>query len=288
MKNKKQHLYVLGLGTIVFCSAAGAAMSDWYRGGSFDGYDRTVRSAVFAELCVNNADGATNVTMSSAWLNGVLTATSAGEPAVVRVYWGPVDAGTAWGTWANAYNFGSITQGHHLSTSVSVSPATTYYYRFYATNAAGEGWASASATFLTPSSPVLDNGPGALPVGARSATLHGNLTAGVSADVYVFWGLSDGGTVKDNWGNTNSLGTLGQTAFFTLAGDAMPGMTYYYRCYGTNVYGDYWTEAFSFATLEDVSGFYGGSYDGYDVITLQAPMTTRDPSVNRLNMFTIY
>lgn len=285
MKLKK---VILGLLAMLFCSTARAAMSDWYPGGSYDGYDSAAGSASFAELCINNANGATNVTISSAWLNGMLVATSAGEAAMVSVYWGTVDCGNAWGSWANMRSLGSIPQGQFLSTSVSVNPDTTYYYNFYATNATGEGWPVAATMFSTPASPVLDTGIGAIPVGARTATLHGSLTAGLTADVSVYWGLTDGGTNPENWGNTNSLGLCYQGSLFALVSGLDPATSYVYRYCGTNIYGQGWSDASTFTTIYDVSGFAGGGYDGYDRMDVQTPIQPRDPNADHILLISTF
>ena len=231
-----------------------------FAGGSYDGYNLRSASAGFGVLCVNNASGATNVTTTSAWLNGILVATSNGEPAEVRVYWGLTEGGTNWENWAKTNSFrSSIAEGQTLTTNVDVMPNTTYYYRFYATNEGGEGWASSSASFFTPSAPELNTGLGAIPVGATTATLRGNLTAGVSALLYVYWGQN-----TNAWSGTNNLGTRSQGAFDTPVSGLSPGTPYYYRCYGTNGYGAGWAGVVAFTTRVGVASFIGGSYDGYD------------------------
>ncbi|MDD5523472.1 MAG: DUF2341 domain-containing protein [Kiritimatiellae bacterium] len=95
---------------------------------------------------VNNAGGATNVLLNSAYLNGYLVSTG-GASTAVSLYWGEADGGTNIPAWANVINFG-VTDTGPLSTNVTgLSAGTTYYYRYYATNSLGESWASYSTAF---------------------------------------------------------------------------------------------------------------------------------------------
>lgn len=261
-------LCFLGLTAGLLCSPALAAPDvSWYGGGGYDGYDHDYSQAAIDYPQVNNAGGATNVTASSAWLNGMLLSTGIAA-AVVHVYWGTTDGVTNRGNWGAWTNFGACVEGQALSARVSVNAGTTYYYRFYATNTAGdEGWARPAATFSTPSPPVLDSGAGAAPVSYATATLHGNLTAGVSADVSIYWGQD-----TNAWANTNSLGSRSQGAFGTAISGLSPGTLYYYRCYGTNAYGVGWSDTVAFTTRVASVFFAGGIYDGYDEFCAQALM----------------
>ncbi len=242
----------------LLCAPACAATSDWFLGGSYDGYDATASLVPFDWLAVNNAAGATNVTDAAAWLNGALAGTRAGEAATVRVYWGGTDGGTNRDLWAHTNDFGSVAEGSALTIQVPVESNSVYAYRFYATNAAGEGWASASACFTTPGAPALASG---VPVVAMTqASLRGTLLAGVSADVTVFWGQD-----TNAWANTNALGTVGQGDFSTPASALSEGALYYFRCYGTNDYGEGWSDTAAFTTgIAAPASFSGGSYDGCD------------------------
>jgi len=198
----------------------------------------------------------------------VLLATGSAET-VVYVYWGTVNGETNKGSWGTWTNFGTCVEGQMLTTNVSVNGNITYYYRFYTTNAAGdEGWASDSASFTTPDSPVLNNGVGAAPLSYASATLNGNLTAGVSATVSVFWGQN-----TNAWSGTNGLGARSVGAFYTAISGLNPGTVYYYRCYGINAYGEGWSDIHAFTTrVVSVARSYGGSYDGYDKYYVQMGM----------------
>jgi hypothetical protein len=99
---------------------------------------------------VDNSTGASNVTMSSAYLCGYLASTGT-TPTTVTVYWGATDGGTNKGSWGGT----PIDMGQHaiggMSTNVAgLSCGTTYYYRYYATNSAGDCWAPVSSSFAVP------------------------------------------------------------------------------------------------------------------------------------------
>lgn len=239
----KRRADFLALTACLFCSVALAAPDGWYRGGGYDGYDRNLAQGAMGCVQVNNAGGATNITASSAWLNGMLLATGSAQT-VVYVYWGTTDGETNKGSWGARTNFGFCIEGQALTTQVSANSNTLYYYRFYATNAVGEEcWASASASFLTFAPPVLNNGPGASPVGYDTATLNGNLTDCQGADVTIYWGQN-----SIAWANTNSLGSQPPGPFRVLISGLSPGSGYYYRCYGTNSYGEDWSDIAAFTT----------------------------------------
>jgi len=94
---------------------------------------------------VNSA--ATNIHSSSATLNGEVTDTG-GEAPIVTIYWGDNDAGTTAGNWDSSIAKG--TQSSTYSSGISsLDPETTYYFRSYATNSAGNDWADSTAQFDT-------------------------------------------------------------------------------------------------------------------------------------------
>ncbi len=95
---------------------------------------------------VTNSTGASNITSTSARLNGELTSTG-GADTTVHICWGDNDGGT--GTWDTNVNLGIKTAGAFYTDISSLSSGTTYYYRCYATNSAGSDWADTSAQFTT-------------------------------------------------------------------------------------------------------------------------------------------
>jgi hypothetical protein len=190
---------------------------------------------------VSNGGGASNITDVSATLNGEVIETVG--TTVVSVYWGTADHGTNTVGWDHVGNFGQRTAGP-LSTNVTgLIQGTTYYYRFSASNSVGMSWASPAAQFKTVASPTVDNGSGAVSIAPRSAQLTGSLTAGGNANIYVYWGTTDGGTTPSNWQHTNSIGATSEGAFSCNIGGLNPITAYSYRCYATNVAGGDWANS---------------------------------------------
>lgn len=95
------------------------------------------------------SDNPTNITTSSAYMNGTLT-TNGSSAATVRLYWGPSDGANNPSAWANTNTFaGTFSTGSALTTNITgLNPNTLYYYRYYATNGQGEAWASATIKFI--------------------------------------------------------------------------------------------------------------------------------------------
>lgn len=103
------------------------------------------REVVVVLASVNNAGGASDITATSAALNGSLSHNGRGD---VTVYWGLTDEQTATNAWQHATRLGTQT-GHFSGTASGLRAGATYYYRCYVTNAYGHDWADATASFLT-------------------------------------------------------------------------------------------------------------------------------------------
>ena len=68
------------------------------------------------------------------------------------MFWGPTDQTTNKALWAGTNFCGTHAVGGIVSTNVMLSPAVSqYYYRYYATNADGEVWATNTMPFSTAS-----------------------------------------------------------------------------------------------------------------------------------------
>jgi parallel beta-helix repeat protein len=143
---------------------------------------------------VTNASGATNITATSARLNGAVTSTG-GEYPTVHVYWGRNDGGTIPGNWEHDVNLGVKAAGAFHTDISSLAPNTTYYHRCYAVNSQGENWASSSLSFTTdkiPPTVITDN---ATDITTDSATLNGYLDSlgdFSTANVSFEWGIKTG------------------------------------------------------------------------------------------------
>jgi hypothetical protein len=92
-------------------------------------------------------DSASNIKLVTARLNGYLSVTG-GAPTTVRIYWGTTDGGTVATNWANVTNLGVRSVGPFSASIFSLQPSTLYYYRCWASNAAGVAWAPASTGFV--------------------------------------------------------------------------------------------------------------------------------------------
>jgi len=94
---------------------------------------------------------ATNLTITSAFLNGFLVSTGLAST-TVAVYWGDTDGGTPTsGLWkaTNIWAEGAWTDGSYPSYwATGLVPNAFYYYRFAASNEYGMSWASYSSSFL--------------------------------------------------------------------------------------------------------------------------------------------
>ncbi|MFC1498978.1 choice-of-anchor D domain-containing protein, partial [Verrucomicrobiota bacterium] len=102
--------------------------------------------------------------------------------------------------------------------------------------------------------PVV-NSSAATGVGGYSATLNGTLDDGVQADVYLYWGITDGGTNPSQWGNTGLLSSVSEGGFtFPVSGLDMT-TTYYYNFCATNAAGSDWATSDSFTTLFEAMSF---------------------------------
>jgi formylglycine-generating enzyme required for sulfatase activity len=195
---------------------------------------------------INNDGGASNVTATTAILDGNLSSAS-GAVTTVYVYWGLSDAGTTKANWGNVANLGTNSAGGIVTDSVSgLSPNTKYYYRFYATNSAGDCWAPTTTNFTTSAqAPIINNGSGASSVSATTACLNGNLisTGGAATTVIVYWGIADGGTNSANWANTINDGVMAQGAVSNQLTGLSPNTIYYYTYYAANSVGSTWASA---------------------------------------------
>ncbi len=192
---------------------------------------------------VDNAGGATGVTVYSACLNGTVISTGT-APCAVSVFWGLTDGGTnrsAWGQ-TNAFD-GTPTDGTLLTTNIGgLSAQTPYFYRFYATNDAGESWAESTMPFATPPGlPVVANSAqGATNITLTSACLNGVLSSTGTAPTVasVYWGPVDGGTNAAAWANTNVLaGFCAPGALTANVGLSASNVTYFYTYAASNAGG---------------------------------------------------
>ena len=239
-------------GSFTFPSSAGSftrSVSSWYP--LIAGWGT---AAAPTAPTVTNSTGESNVTYNSARLNGEVTDTGNENP-TVTIHWGPTDGGTTPGSWTNSEALGTKGAEAFYTDISGLTHSTTYYYRCYATNSAGEDWADTTEDFITPpapTAPTVTNSSGESNVTSDSARLNGEVTATGNEDpsVTIYWGATDGGTTPGSWANSEDLGTKGAETFYTDISGLTPSTTYYYRCHASNSAGADWADTTkSFTTL---------------------------------------
>jgi autotransporter-associated beta strand protein len=219
------------------------------------GYVRVLVSFDLAPQITTTA--ATNVTPTTAFLNGFLVSTGAADT-TVSVYWGPgSDQGTnANAPWAftNAFDVNTYLPPGGMAYTTNLTGLTagqTYSYRYCAINANGTAWGGVT-NFVCTSDPGVDNGAGASSIGTTSAALCGTLLNGTApTQVRIYWGTTDGGTDTNAWNKpVQDLGTLTPGAFAAVVSGLQANGSYWYRCYATNSLGESWSAASTnFTTL---------------------------------------
>ena len=251
-------------------------------------------SAHYAAASQTNANApvvttgaATNVVGTSATLNGNFSAVGSPAPNVT-IYWGPTNGGTTPANWANTVNLG--TQSSAFSTTITgLSPATTYYFIAYASNASGTSYGAPGSSFVSANGPPSVNNIAATNVLATSATLGAQVTntGGITPSVTVYYGTSDGGTTVGNWSNSVNLGSLTGSGSANVSG-LLINTTYFYRALATNTAGSTWaassgTFATPNATLPSVVNAPATDVTGY-AATLRGTVTStgNDPPIVKI------
>lgn len=92
-------------------------------------------------------DGTDGITGTTATVRGKITSTGGSAP-TVTLYYGTSDGGTTPGSWTGSTSLGSQS-GDFSKFLTSLSPSTTYYFRFRAVNSAGTAWSADAGTFTT-------------------------------------------------------------------------------------------------------------------------------------------
>lgn len=148
----------------------------------------------------------------------------------------------------NVVNVGAGS-GSFTGNLTGLSPATTYYVRAFATNAAGDAYGN-QATFTTFSQAdfavVTTNVVGS--VTNTSASCGGDVSSGGSTPVTargVIWSTSQNPTVNLA---TKTIDGSGSGAFTSSITNLGPGLTFYVRAYATNAAGTVYGEQRTFTT----------------------------------------
>ena len=187
---------------------------------------------------VDNAGGETEVLATSAKIRGTLVSEAA-TPTTCKFYWWESGSATT-----NIVDMGTRAVGETFTNQLlGLSQNTTYYYKTYCTNSAGEQFALSAESFTTYGIPTVQN-LAPTSVDSSSATVQGQLTGLNNGDAAIYWGLTDGGTNAANWGHTNSFPGQVPNVPFSVGLSSLTSFTnYYYRCYATNAYGAAWASA---------------------------------------------
>lgn len=120
---------------------------------------------------------ATNITVQSAWLRGVVAHTGGAEDPDVYLVWGSIDHGTdgleAW--QPNVIPLGPQSPWNVFSAHISAWPsADRLFYRVYATNSTGSVWSQPGASFPVPALPTMSF-TGTTHVTRHAARIYGTL-----------------------------------------------------------------------------------------------------------------
>ena len=187
-------------------------------------------------------DAPTNITPISAEIGGTVTNDGGDNPELL-VYWGDNDGGTEPAAWDQVISFGTHgTDSGSTRTIESLLELTTYYYRAFARNSAGEGWASETASFTTPEvQPAAIAVSAATSVTAGSARINGIVseTGGEPPIVTVVYGLSDAGNDANAWDNTLDIGRR-DSSFSQFISGLDPQTQYFYSAFAENTAGIVW------------------------------------------------
>jgi hypothetical protein len=190
---------------------------------------------------------ASNVSFTSADLNGTVTDTGGEDPSVI-IYYGDNDGGTNPEAWAAAVSLG--TRSGAFTTGPDESPAylihnTAYYFRAFAANSGGSAWAPSSASFTTLafSLPAVTT-TAATSITATAARINGQVTSTGNdpPEVMIYYGDNDGGTTIGNWDAALSFGVQSGDFSSFLSG-LSPSTTYYFRARAENSAGAAWSGA---------------------------------------------
>lgn len=186
------------------------------------------------QLSITNHNGCT----SSGNTTATITAYVDGGSGNVYLYYGKTDEGTTASSWDNNTVEGMHYETDTISSDISnLLPNTTYYYRAYlSSNGNGDDWANSTEEFKTtiPTSVVVTNASGCVASSATTMTLSAKVSAG-SGNVTWYYesGAAGGGTIKDNWENNESYGSVSYSGDYVtkqITG-LLPGYTYSFRSY---------------------------------------------------------
>jgi hypothetical protein len=213
-------------------------------------------SVAFSILGAPEVDNsaATSITPISAEI-GATVVNDGGDDPAVRLYWGDNDGGTNAAAWDNIIELGTHSSGTTQTAAIeSLQELTTYYYRAFAENSAGNDWANQTVSFATPEVELSEivNSP-ATSVTSNSARINGAVTntGGEPPIVTILYGDENAGTVDANaWDHAFQLGPRDSSYSQFIAG-LESEVTYYYTAIAENTAGLVWAQpVLNFTTPE--------------------------------------
>ena len=200
----------------------------------------------FTSLAIGNPSvetyAATNVTNTSAVINGAVVSDGGATITGRGFYWG-----TTADNLSEQVTAGIGTSNFNASLS-NLTDGTTYYYKAYATNSAGTAYGNI-LNFTTPEilAPTVET-RAASEITRVSAKLNGEITADGGADV------TARGFIYSQYSNFTTYETVNaataENVFYVNIESLSPVTTYYYKAFATNSRGTAYGQAMQFTTLE--------------------------------------
>lgn len=186
---------------------------------------------------------ASAITSSTASSGGNVTSDGGGTVSARGVCWRTSSGPTT----ADSKTTDGTGTGVFVSSLTGLSPATTYYVRAYATNAAGTTYGN-EVSFTTPATTPTITTTAISGLGSTTATSGGNITSDGGAAVTargVCWSTSSNPTTA----NSKTTDGSGTGSFSSSVTGLSSGVTYYLRAYATNSAGTSYGNEVSFTTL---------------------------------------
>ncbi|MEM7395986.1 MAG: hypothetical protein AAF492_26940, partial [Verrucomicrobiota bacterium] len=200
------------------------------------------RFTVLGPPVVDNAPGATDITVGGVRLNGSYLTENRGD---ITIYWGAADGGTNVAGWANAIDLGPRPDPAFSADVVGLLYGLPYYYRVYGTNTYGTNWAPSSTNVKSARPPGLFvANQSATNISATHAVINGLFSGtGSVFELLAYWGTNDGGTVAASWDHVQSLGSFFNaqtTPLSVLVTGLVSNATHYFTFRMTNCAEDTW------------------------------------------------
>ena len=200
----------------------------------------------FTSLAIGNPSvetyAATNVTYTSAVINGAVVSDGGATITGRGFYWG-----TTADNLSEQVTAGIGTSNFNASLS-NLTDGTTYYYKAYATNSAGTAYGN-TLSFTTHEilAPTVET-RAATEITRVSAKLNGEITADGGTDV------TARGFIYSQYSNFTTYETVNaataENVFYVNIESLSPVTTYYYKAFATNSRGTTYGQAMQFTTLE--------------------------------------